>query len=557
MKSSNAFIAFKGYNKKGHILESNTSRENHIIIIEKILNQITEHGVPEQELLDQLTMFKQGIPPMKLERPCTIDDGIFKLDNYNIEELLDLHNEAASLGKLLKFVPASGAASRMFKELLVLYNVQTSITLESLSILASQGDSCASFCCVFFNNIQNFAFFEKLKICMASNGKDIESIINYDDLHEVLEYLFEPKGLGYANLPKGLIGFHMYNDKVRTPIEEHIAEAIACTRNSIDTTKVHFTVQDKYRSKIESHIEKCLEEYTLNGYNVSYELSTQESSTDTIAVDLNNRPFYDKDKLPTYRPGGHGALLKNLNDLEADIVFIKNIDNVVPSQYSSEIYLYKKILCGCLIKAQKEIFKYLSLIGTGNFDKRQMTNIIRFLKSKLSISIPKKWSSYSLNEKSNWLFGKLNRPLRICGMVKNDGESGGGPFWVKNTDDSLSLQIVESAQIDQLSKNQSNIFNSSTHFNPVDIVCGLRDYKGLSFNLLDYLDPATAFITRKSKNGSEIKVMELPGLWNGSMALWNTMFVEVPNCTFNPVKTVNDLLEEVHQAEKTKVKKIV
>ena len=279
-------------------------------------------------------------------------------------------------------------------------------------------------------------------------------------------------------------------------------------------------------------------------YNVTFSL--QKSSTDTIAVDENYLPFRTQSGSILFRPGGHGALIENLNELDGDIVFIKNIDNVVQDNYKGDIVTYKQLLAGTLVQVQQKIFNYLELLDNGILNNVQIGEIISFLEDVLCIKNP----NINLLDGDAlllYLRKKLNRPIRVCGMVKNVGEPGGGPFWAYNNDGTISLQILESSQIDKHNKSYIQMFSSGTYFNPVDIVCGIKDYKGKRFNLIDYVDPNTGFISSKSKDGRSLKALELPGLWNGAMSDWNTMFVEVPLTTFNPVKTVNDLLKEQHQ----------
>lgn len=508
---------------------------------------IKGRGIPEEKILAQIEMFRRGIPCINLKRPCTIEDGIIRIEEHEFDELIKQHAEAATNGRITKFVPASGAATRMFRNLQALASKDGELTGESLTIQADNGDAAAVFGVKFFDNLQKFAFYERLKSIMSQQGINVDEILAKGEYKAILEYLLSAKGLNYGGLPKGLIPFHKYENHSRTPFEEHIVEAIAYAQDSDKTARIHFTVSEKHLSSIRDHIENISAPYEMDGIALDITYSIQKPSTDTIAVDLNNEPFRDEDGKLLFRPGGHGALLENLNDLEGDIVFIKNIDNVVPDSLKADTYLYKKILCGYLLGLQNNVFNYLKRLKGRDIDEGLIREIFTFAREKLSVTSPGDWESYSSAEKTDFLCSKLNRPLRVCGMVENVAEPGGGPFWVSHGDGSISLQIVESSQVDLKSENQRQIWNSATHFNPVDLVCGVRDYRGQFFNLMNFMDPEAGFIAVKSKYGRELKALELPGLWNGSMAWWNTAFIEVPITTFNPVKTVNDLLRETHR----------
>jgi hypothetical protein len=382
---------------------------------------------------------------------------------------------------------------------------------------------------------------------MLAAGIDIDTCIHTHEYNSIIDFLLLEKGLNYAALPKGLLKFHKYNNTSRTAFEEHFVEAADYSSDIHGEASIHFTLSPEHIYKFKNLIQHTIEGYEQNlnvRFNITY--SIQKPGTDTIAVDLNNQPFCESDGSLLFRPGGHGALLENLNELNGDIIFIKNIDNIVPDRLKEETYKYKKAIGGLLVEFQEEVWKYLRLLEAGNVHEDLLDEIIQFTNDQLNIPLAFS-ASLSNDEKVKILFSKFNRPIRVCGMVKNEGEPGGGPFWTKNSNGELSLQIVESSQIDMDNTEQKNIFKSSTHFNPVDLVCGVKDYKGFNFNLLNYTDPATGFISIKSKDGRELKALELPGLWNGAMADWITIFVEVPIITFNPVKTVNDLLREEHQ----------
>ena len=347
-------------------------------------------------------------------------------------------------------------------------------------------------------------------------------------------------------MPKGLLLFHNYPEGARTPLEEHLVEgALYAAANGV--VNLHFTVSPEHRALFEALVQDKKAAYEQK-FNVRYDISfsEQKPSTDTVAATADNEPFRTADGTILFRPGGHGALIENLNDLDADVVFIKNIDNVVPDRLKDDTITYKQLIAGVLVTMQQKTFEYMELLESGEYTHAQLEGIIRFMRDDLGIRNPQ----IKYLEDADlviYMKSKLNRPIRVCGMVKNVGEPGGGPFLVYNSDGTLSLQILESSQIDKQNADYVKMFQEGTHFNPVDLVCGLKDYKGDSYNLPDFVDPQTAFISSKSKDGKELKALELPGLWNGAMSNWNTIFVEVPLSTFNPVKTVNDLLRAEHQ----------
>jgi hypothetical protein len=521
-----------------------------LIFNEDDLKQIQALGITAEQVKSQIEIFKKGPSYLKLNRPCTIGDGITKIPESQIEEMVAHHHEAAHKGRLLKFVPASGAASRMFKTLLKINNEYEKIGRDEIVRKAKEGDQTSIDFLSFIDGIRNFAFFNDLKSVMGKDGLDADSLIEKGQFKDILEYLLTDRGLNYANLPKGLLKFHSYSEGSRTAMEEHLIEAAEYVRDAEGICRLHFTVSPEHQERFIALLDKVKLQYEKK-YNVKFQVrfSQQKPSTDTIAVDMNNQPFREEDGKLLFRPGGHGALIENLNDIKGDIIYIKNIDNVVPDRLKSETFLWKKVLGGYLSSVQKKIFDYLEKLAEGGIKENFLDEVLEFAKNSLYILPPGGKEIESVEGKRGFLFKKLNRPLRVCGMVKNEGEPGGGPFWVEGKDGSLSLQIVESAQVNMESKEQKEIWNSSTHFNPVDIVCGVRDYKGNPFNLRQYVDPEAVFISRKSKGGRDLKALELPGLWNGAMADWISIFIEVPIITFNPVKTINDLLRKEHQPQ--------
>ena len=505
--------------------------------------QLSQKGISPEEIERQIANFREGFPFVKLVAPATKDHGIQVFDETEINSLAGYFNDFGPQHELLKFVPASGAASRMFKHLFEFMENYKG-TKEDLEKLES--DKSFNSVYHFLDNIHKFAFYEDLKAALIKEGFELEELLESMRYAILVEHLLTEAGLGYAQLPKGLLKFHRYDDFSRMALGEHLVEGAhyACDQNR--DVHVHFTVSPEHRQKFLDAIEAVQATYEKK-FNVKYHItfSEQKPSTDTIAVDMENNPFRDNEKL-LFRPGGHGALIENLNDLKGEIIFIKNIDNVVPDRLKEPTYLYKRVIGGLLLKLQDQTFTYLNLLEADDVSEDDIARIAAFAKDQLLLSLDKEFSAMDHEEKRRYLFNRLNRPIRICGMVKNEGEPGGGPFWVENTLGEISLQIVESSQIDMDNDQQRQIVEQATHFNPVDLVCGVRDYKGRQFDLKKFVDPSTGFISVKSKNGISIKAQELPGLWNGAMADWITVFVEVPIITFNPVKTVNDLLREQH-----------
>ena len=509
------------------------------------LKQIKEMGLTPEKVLSQIESFKKGFPYAKLNRPCTVGDGIHVLSRSDLKRYADIYSEAALSGRAMKFVPASGAASRMFKALLAVNSLYDSITDKEIS---QNKDSDHRAVQDFVRGLKRFAFYEDLRSAMARNNVDAEVLLEKGEYKPILESLLTAKGLDLANVPKGLIKFHSYSSHGRTAFEEHLVEGAAYTQDRHGGVRVHFTVSPEHEKSVRRHLESTRALYENGGVTLSVEFSGQKASTDTIAVDMDNHLFRDRDGTLVFRPGGHGSLLENLCDLSGDILFIKNIDNVLPDRLKEETITYKKALAGLLIELQKKTFATVEHLVSGKADQGLLTEMIRFMRDRLFIMIPDRLERQSRDEQTRFLLSKLNRPLRVCGMVKNEGEPGGGPFWVEQPDGTCSLQIVESSQVDMASPQQKKILGSSTHFNPVDLVCAVRDYRGNPFDLRRFVDPDTGFISIKSKDGKDLKALEHPGLWNGAMADWTTVFVEVPLATFSPVKALNDLLRKEHQA---------
>lgn len=497
--------------------------------------QMASNGITEEQVNQQLKQFENGFPFLKLKSAASVGNGIIKLDDKSIKHYIGVWNSYLKKGNdIVKFVPASGAASRMFKDLFAFYDANYDIPQTGFEKR-------------FFDSIKSFAFYKELNDkCIEKNGISVEELIHAGKYKQVVDYLLNEKGLNYGQLPKGLLSFHKQNDEVRTPMEEHLVEGAAYAA-SAGIAKVHFTVSKEHRElfkELARHKSAIIEKKF--GLKMDISFSEQKTSTDTIAVDMNNKPFRNYDGSLLFRPGGHGALIENLNDINADIVFIKNIDNVVPDRLKKETITYKKVIAGLLVSVQEKIFEYLRLLNESQLDRAHLLEIADFMEKQLSFGLPDV-ENFTEEQLCKYLKQKLDRPIRICGVVKNVGEPGGGPFLIIEDDGSVSLQILESSQIDKSNPEYVRMFAEGTHFNPVDLVCAIKDIHGKPFDLLKFVDGSTGFISYKSKDGRELKALELPGLWNGAMSNWNTLFVEVPLVTFNPVKTVNDLLRDEHQ----------
>ncbi len=507
------------------------------ILTENDLDIIRQQGLTEEEASSQMEALRGETIPLILAGACSIGNGIVSVPESDHETLISEHDRAAAQGITTKFVPASGAASRMFRQWFTWYETEAFDTT---------GDAGA-----FKKQIPRFAFYGDLSRVILRDGEDIHHVLR-EDPRRILEYILTPKGLDYGHSPKALLKFHAYPEGSRTPLEEHLIEAALYVRDNRHICKVHLTVSEEHRREIEDYLAGIRDRYE-TAYDARFEitLSIQSPSTDTIATDEEGRPFRDKNGKPVFRPGGHGSLLKNLNSIEEDIIFIKNIDNVVPDRLKPETILYKKLLGGYLLRLQGETFHHLRLLSDSAPNDTQLSETAGFCRERLLRELPPDFDTFATKRKEDILFAILNRPLRVCGMVRNEGEPGGGPFWVEERDGTRSLQIVEEAQIDLTSKRQREIWESSSWFNPVDLVCGIRDFRGEKFDLKRYIDEKAWIVSRKSYEGQPLKVLEHPGLWNGSMAGWNTVFAAVPPSTFNPVKTVEDLLRDEHRGVTT------
>jgi hypothetical protein len=495
------------------------------MLTNKQLKQIEDAGIDEQQIASQLKAFKEGFLYANLERPATVGDGIIQASDQEIEKWTVLYDEYAKSASIVKFVPASGAATRMFKGLFeYLENAENNPDAEST-----------------INNLKKFAFYNLLKDKLSKEGINVSEA----DKSVIIRKIIDPSGLNFSNLPKGLLQFHSYPDGPRTAVEEHVVEGLLYA-NSKGQANLHFTISPEHEKLLVAEFEAIKKKYeTLQKVKLDISYSFQKKSTDTIAVTLNNELVTDSNGNLVFRPGGHGALLENLNDIDADIIFIKNIDNVVPDYLKPLTTKYKKALAGLLVQIKQQIGDILGYLEwSDSYTENKKHDIADFINKYLGIKIPVELDNTIF---AGYIKSKIDKPIRICGMVKNSGEPGGGPFWALNRKGEPALQIIESSQVDPKDQKQQEILNSATHFNPVDLVCFTKDFNGHKFNLLKYRDPNSGFISYKTIEGKKIKAQELPGLWNGSMAQWITLFVEVPLETFNPVKTIADLLRKEHQ----------
>lgn len=471
------------------------------------ISQIEARGLSVAEVERQIDNFRNGFPSLPVVRAASGGDGVRQLTEEELHNAEELYNSRAKEIKTIKFVPASGAATRMFKELFEYVN----------------DDKRTPGIDKLITNLEKFAFFAEL-------AKYLKPQI--DDKDVVRNIIID--GLGYGSKPKGLVTFHAYKEGARKPVEEHLVEA-ALYASDGERAAIHFTVSPEHKAGFLSLLEER-QSYYEKKYGIKYDVSFSEQSpaTDTIAVNPDNTPFRNEDGSLLFRPAGHGALIANLDKLDADIIFVKNIDNVTTDERKPDTITYKRVLAGELLRLQERCFELLHAIkrGEDRFEEAKA-----FLQSELCCKLPN-------NASNELIINTLDRPIRVCGMVKNEGEPGGGPFWVGDEYGREQLQIAESSQI---AKEDMHLMKEATHFNPVDLVCGVKRYDGTKYDLTKYTDPKTGFISSKSAGGRELRAQELPGLWNGAMANWNTIFVEVPISTFSPVKVVQDLLRPEHQ----------
>lgn len=498
---------------------------------------LARRGKTEGQLERELKMLSEGFPMLRVEAPATPGHGISLLTPTIEASSIAMWEEFLAAGAtVVKFVPASGAASRMFKNLFAFLN--------------GEADKPADdFMRLFFDRIEDFAFFRWLNlVCLKNHGKSVGTLISENRYKDVVESLLSKTGMNYGGLPKALLQFHKSFGFTRTPMEEHLLEGAATVAGRDGKVRVHFTMSDDHMPLAKMKVEECagfLSHECGKVFDVSF--STQKHSTDTVAALPDGTPYREKGEL-FFRPGGHGALIENLNEIDADVIFVKNIDNILPDSRRASTVHYKKVLGGILVSLRQTIDKYCRRLQEQEVATSELDEMLKFLRAVLCVTNDSA-DTMTIEEKKNYLFGKFNRPVRVCGMVRNEGEPGGGPYLAYNSDGTISPQILESVQLDTDKPEVKEMMAKATHFNPVDLVCSIRDYKGCKFDLRKYVDPTTGFISHKSREGVDILALELPGLWNGAMSDWNTVFVEVPAETFNPVKTVNDLLRPAHQPE--------
>ncbi|MBQ4367323.1 MAG: DUF4301 family protein [Muribaculaceae bacterium] len=498
--------------------------------------QMEKKGITPEMIDHQLARFASGFPFLKLESVATVGNGIVRLDEEATARAIKSWRQfQATDGTIEKFVPASGAASRMFKDIFAF-------------VTAQKAEPETDFEKQFFAHIEHFAFYPLLnKACVEIHKKDVKELIEAHRYVDVAAALLDARGLNYGALPKALLKFHRAAaGTVHTPVEEHLEEGAQYAADKNRQVNLHFTVSPEHRKEFEKILKAkvpTMEKVWGVTYHVT--MSEQKPSTDTVAANTDNTPYREADGSLLFRPAGHGALLENLNEREADVIFIKNIDNVVPLRLRNVTTRYKKVIAGYLIEIQQHIKFFLEKLDAGA-SHDELAKMLQFVEDYLSTHSPLT-AQMTDEQLAEYLRRKLDRPIRVCGMVRNEGEPGGGPYLAYNSDGSYSPQILEAAQIDPADSAAVEMMKSGTHFNPVDLVCYVKDYQGRKYDLKKFVDPETGLISLKSKGGVEIKALELPGLWNGSMSDWNTVFVEVPVDTFNPVKTVNDLLRRQHQ----------
>ncbi len=506
---------------------------------EQDLDLLSRKGISPEKAREQIETFREGIPFVRLSKAAVVGEGILRLSGEQQEQLRKHYQQHKDQLQIRKFTPASGAASRMFKALFSFLN-KYSPGQEPLE--AYLGRPSQKEVRVFYEGLSRFPFYEQIAQGLKGNP-DTPGAGFYAFVSEMLT----EKGKNFGFYPKGLLPFHRYGSHTATPFAEHLREGAAYARSG-DSSSLHFTISPQHRelfAKAEEAVAADISRETGCDFQISY--SYQKEATDTLAVTPDNEPFRDESGQLLFRPGGHGALLENLDEQDVDLLFVKNIDNVVPRRSLAEIAAWKEVLAGYLLRVQAKAFSFARMLEDGTVDHDLLKRVHAFLETGLNVRFPDAFPGYSLEEQIAVLRDKLARPIRVCGMVRNEGDPGGGPFWITDAMGNESLQIVESAQVDLENEHQREVFERATHFNPVDLVCGVRDAFGRKYDLRKFVNRKQGFITGKTFEGRELKALELPGLWNGGMAYWNTVFVEVPGSTFNPVKTVNDLLKPAHQ----------
>lgn len=500
------------------------------------LSLLSQSGISLEEATRQLNLLKRGCASLDIISAASLEQGIFRISQEQMGQYLEGWHDYLMHGerKIVKFVPASGAATRMFQ---LLYEIE-----EGKPLTDNQKR--------FFDHIEEFAFWEELNAaCLRNDWRTISKLAETEQYKTIANNLLEKQGLNYGNSPKGMLFFHRYHEqRSRTPIGEHMAEGAMYTKDQEGKVRIHFTVSPEHWDHFKAVVDRCIP-YFQDKYGVVYDvsLSVQKDDTRTLALGEDHRPFREKEDHLLLRPGGHGALISNLNEIDAEIVFIKNIDNVLPDHLKSSTVMYKKLLGGILLHVRERIFGYLRQLKKGKTSEGLLNEILDFMEEILCIRHQNR-EVLQENELIEYIRGKLNRPIRVCGMVLNEGEPGGGPYLIRETDGSTSLQILESSQIGNNKEDQEKMLQGK-YFNPVDLCCSLVDFEGKPFDLYQFVNEQTSFISTKSISGKRATILERPGLWNGAMHHWNTLFVEVPLETFSPVKTVLDLLKPEHQGK--------
>ncbi|MFM2201097.1 MAG: hypothetical protein RL040_297 [Bacteroidota bacterium] len=484
---------------------------------------LKQRGLSVNSVLKQIHQFVHDTHPARLDRPCIVGDGILALSPTECITHSRYFEESKPHISIQKFVPSSGAASRMFKHL---YNYNA----ENISDLTEE----------FILRFDQFPFKGVIETQMKFAGLDLDALRSENNWESIFDFILGSHGLNYDDQLKGLVIFHRYAEELSTAFDEHLIESAAYAKQGDGRCRVHFTLAPHHVERVKDYLDRRVSRFEYDHFELSF--STQDPSTDTLALTQNNEPFRDRNASLVFRPSGHGALIHNLQRLSADVIFIKNIDNVTVRSNLADTVFYKQILGGLLLKLRANVFDLLNRLDT---DDQALDEALDFIQAWFQPGLSMGMSREQLVQYAKL---RLDRPLRVCGMVRNEGEPGGGPFWVRMQGGYISKQIVERSQVDMNDPAQMKILSSSTHFNPVDLVCSIRNRQGENYHLDEFIDYTAGFVTEKFQQGSVLKALEWPGLWNGAMALWNTVFVEVPVSTFNPVKTVNDLLRPGHQS---------
>jgi len=512
------------------------------------VRQLEEQGVSVAEARRQVALLGSPRHYVELVRPCTVGDGVVRLEEEEFAGLYVAHAEAAGAGRVLKFVPSSGAATRMFKSLLYFREGPgVGTTWDAVVAGARDGEPRARELVLFVEQIRRFAFYEDLKGWLKTRGRDLDALAAEGDYAPILRGLLDEEGLDYDAQPKGLLKFHRYPAGGRTAFEEHLVQANEYARGRDGVCRLHFTIMPRFREVYEKTAQWAVEQRLAGDARFEIGYSVQKPSTDTLSLDEAGGLVRDGSGRLLFRPGGHGALIENLNDLEGDVVLVRNIDNVRPQGEARLGSRWRRALAGYLVCLQREVFGYLERLGRPEATPPTVEAARVFARDRLGVDLDCEPGAITTQGSRARLISKLNRPLRVCGVVPHTGEPGGGPFWIRDGDGRIGLQIVEASQVDPADGDQQAILRTSTHFNPVDLVCGVRDHRGRPFDLARFIDPEAVIVTRKSAAGRDLWALERPGLWNGAMARWNTVFVEVPIESFTPVKSVVDLLRDEHQ----------